>query len=413
MKRFHIWCVILLLTLPVNAAGEDDGSEPRMKITGYGELIYSHFDYGPDQKSSPAGSPPDSRATIDVTRLALELETRLLHGVELEAELEIEHGGTGGALEIEYEEFGEYETEVEKGGEVILEELYIQREFSDAFNVRLGHFYVAVGLTTEQYHPTDFFGTRRPESETSVIPAIWHETGIEVNGRMNRLSYQIQLVNGLDATGFSSQNWIVGGHQTRFEEVRASNMALAGRLDYRVADGLTLGVSGYRGDSADNRPKPDMKGVDATVSIFDVHAVLRYNRFRAQGMYLYGSLQNADIVSERNRSLSNNLDVLRTPVASGAFASYVEVGCDVLPTFSSRRQDQLYVFLRLDSYDTMASVPEGFFDNPRFKRSVYTLGLNYIMDNAVVLKGDYAMRRLGASRFNGENTASFAFGFQF
>ena len=413
MRGFLLCSVLLLLALPVNVSAEDEGSEPEIKITGYGELIYSHFDYGPDQKSSSTGSPPDSRATIDVTRLALELETRLLYGVELEAELEIEHGGTGGALEIEYEEFGEYEAEVEKGGEVVLEELYIEREFGDAFNIRLGHFYVAVGLTTEQYHPTDFLGARRPESETSVIPAIWHETGIEVNGRVDRLSYQIQLVNGLDATGFSSQNWIVGGHQTRFEEVRASNMALAGRLDYRFADGLTLGVSGYRGDSADNRPKPDMNGVDAYVSIFDVHAVLRYNRFRAQGMYLYGHLQNADIVSERNRSLSNNLDVLRTPVASSAIASYVEVGCDILPTFTSRRGDQFYVFLRLDSYDTMASVPMDFFDNPRFERQVYTLGLNYIMDNAVVLKGDYAMRRMGAARFNGENTSSFAIGFQF
>lgn len=413
MKRIFSCSIFLLFVLPVNVTGKNEESEPRIKFTGYGELIYSHFDYGPDQKSSPTGSPPDSRAIIDVTRLALELETHLLHGVEFETEVEIEHGGTGGALEIEYEEFGEYESEVEKGGEVILEELYIKREFSDAFNVRLGHFYVAVGLTTELYHPTSFFGTRRPESETSVIPAIWHETGIEVSGHGDRLSYQIQLVNGLDATGFSSQNWIVGGHQTRFEEVQASNMALAGRLDYRLADGLTLGVSGYRGNSADNRPKPDMKGISAMISIFDVHAVLRYKRLRAQGMYLYGQLKNADVVSQRNRSLSNNLDVLRTPVASGAYASYAEAGVDILPTFTLRPQDQLYVFLRFDSYDTMASVPENFFDNPRFERTVFTFGLNYVMDNAVVLKGDYAMRRLGHSKFNGENTASFGVGFQF
>ena len=283
MNGFFLCSIFLVLALPANIMGEDDKAVSRLKLTGYGELIYSHFDYGPDQKSSLTGSPPDSRATIDIARLALELETRLLHGVELEAEVEIEHGGTGGALEIEYEEFGEYETEVKKGGEVILEELYVERECSNAFNIRLGHFYVAVGLTTEQYHPLDFFGTRRPESETTVIPAIWHETGIEISGRINRLSYQLQLVNGLDATGFSSQNWIAGGHQTGFEEVRASNMALAGRLDYRLVDGLTVGVSGYRGNSADNRPKPDMKDANAYASIFDVHAVLRYNRFRAQG----------------------------------------------------------------------------------------------------------------------------------
>ena len=61
----------------------------------------------------------------------------------------------------------------------------------------------------------------------------------------------------------------------------------------------------------------------------------------------------------------------------------------------------------------MASVPQNFFDNPRIERRVYTFGLNYVMDNAVVLKGDYAMRRLGALNFNGENTAGLALGFQF
>ena len=409
MDKVFFCSICLALALPVSIAADAS----KFKLAGYGELIYSHFDYGPDQKSGPTGSPPDSRATIDIARLSLELETHLLRGVELEAEVEIEHGGTGGALEIEYEEFGEYETEVEKGGEVILEELYIEREFGDAFNIRLGHFYVGVGLTTEQYHPTDFFGTRRPESETAVMPAIWHETGIEINGEIHRLRYRVQLVNGLDATGFSSQHWIVGGHQTRFEDVRASNMALAARLDFHLADGLALGVSGYRGNSADNRPKPDMKDADAHVSIFDAHAVLRYNRFRAQGMYLYGHLQNAALVSQRNRTLSNNLDVLRTPVASAAYALYAEVGYDILPFFPSRKEDQCHLFFRYDAYDTMAETPPNFFDNPRFNRRVYTLGLNYTMGHAVVLKGDYAMRRLGAANFNGENTASFALGFQF
>ena len=409
MNKVFFRSICFALALPASIAAD----ESKFKLTGYGELIYSHFDYGPDQKSGPAGSPSDSRATIDIARLSLELETHLLRGVELEAEVEIEHGGTGGALEIEYEEFGEYETEVEKGGEIVLEELYVEREFGDAFNIRLGHFYVGVGLTTERYHPMDFFGTRRPESEAAVIPAIWHETGIEINGEVHRLRYRVQLVNGLDATGFSSQQWIVGGHQTRFEDVRASNMALAARLDYRLAEGMTLGVSGYRGNSADNRPKPDMKDADAHVSIFDVHAVLWYNRLRAQGMYLYGHLQNAAIVSTRNRTLSNNLDVLRTPVASAAYALYAEVGYDILPFFTSRKEEQCHLFFRFDAYDTMAETPPEFFDNPRFNRRVYTVGVNYAMGHAVVLKGDYAMRRLGAANFNGENTASFALGFQF
>ena len=42
--------------------------------------------------------------------------------MRLEAELEFEHGGTGITMEFDkLEEFGEFEMEVEKGGEVIVE----------------------------------------------------------------------------------------------------------------------------------------------------------------------------------------------------------------------------------------------------------------------------------------------------
>ena len=85
--------------------------------------------------------------------------------------MEFEHGGAGAALELEFEEFGEFEQEIEKGGEVVVEELAVERKFSDAFRVRLGHFYVAVGHLSHRYHPADFFGSQRSEAETSIIPA--------------------------------------------------------------------------------------------------------------------------------------------------------------------------------------------------------------------------------------------------
>lgn len=402
-----------LLLIACSTAHSETAQKTPLHVEGYGELMYSHFDFGPDQKSGPHGSPPDSRAIIDVTRLALELKVELLKDVELEAEVEFEHGGAGAALELEFEEFGEFEQEIEKGGEVIVEELAVAKKFNDALSVRLGHFYVAVGYLSHYFQPTDFFGTRRSEAETSVIPSLWHETGVELSGHYRGWSYQLQLVNGLDATGFSSQHWIVGGQQKRFETTQATNMAGVARLDYQLAPQLVLGISGYRGDSADNRPKPDMEGIDAHVSIFDVHGVLTWGRLRARGLYLRGHLQNAAVVSARNRTLSNNLDVLRSPVAEGAYAAFVEVGWDLLPSLVAQPRARLDVFFRLDRYDTMAAVPAQTFDNPRFERTVYTLGANYNMEETVVLKADYAMRRLGADHFNDENTLSIGLGFQF
>lgn len=51
------------------------------------------------------------------------------HGWSLGSEIEFEHGGTESAIEIEEEETGEYESEIERGGEVALEQFWLQKSF--------------------------------------------------------------------------------------------------------------------------------------------------------------------------------------------------------------------------------------------------------------------------------------------
>ena len=84
----------------------------------------------------------------------------------LGAEIEFESGGTGTAYELENTENGEYETEVEKGGEVAIEQFHITRLIVPQFNIRAGHIIVPVGLTNAHHEPINFFGTYRPEGET-------------------------------------------------------------------------------------------------------------------------------------------------------------------------------------------------------------------------------------------------------
>lgn len=139
----------------------------------------------------------------------------------LGAEIEFEAGGTGSAYEIENTENGEYEMEVEKGGEVALEQFHITRLVHPAFNVRAGHLIVPVGLTNEQHEPINFFGTSRPEGETTLLPSTWHENGIEVFGTFGRgytrFNYQALVVAGLNANGFDRNTWVAGGKQGLFE----------------------------------------------------------------------------------------------------------------------------------------------------------------------------------------------------
>ena len=218
----------------------------------------------------------------------------------------------------------------------------------------------------------------------------------------------------MDSTGFSSRRWIVSGHQLRFETANAEDFALVGRVDYTIVDGTVLGISGYYGDSADNRPKPDFRA-DAHVSILDLHGFYEVGALKVRGLFLYGTLENSDLISKTNRNLSNNLNVKRTPVGSRASGGYLEVGYNLLTLFKSSLNTEavLDLFIRYDNYDTMAEVEGDIFDNPRWERQTWTFGVNYHPHPQLVFKGHYSARRLGTEVENEENTFALGFGFQY
>jgi hypothetical protein len=380
-------------------------------IEGYGEMVYSHFDFGPDQKSGDSGSPSDSRAEIDISRFVLEFKSCLSEKIHFETEIEFEHGGVGSALELDFEEFGEFEQEVEKGGEIELEQFHVTYSFSTAVNLRLGHFIVPVGLINKAHKPTQFFTARRPEAETGLIPTTWHETGAELFGQFGNFAYRFLLVNGLDSSGFSSKHWIIEGRQGRFEQVKITDVALATTLDYTGIGGLYIGVSAYHGGSTDNRPKPDMTGIDGDVTVFDLHAAVDRGPLVARALFLNGNIENADLISSKNSRLSTNLNVPRTPVAKTARAAYAEVGYDVFAFFASSTKYKLYPFLRYEYYNSMQEVDAGIFADPRFERKLLSFGLNFMPAPNVVVKTEYSHRTFGDNDINDENTFSVGLGF--
>ena len=135
-----------------------------------------------------------------------------------------------------FEEFGEFEMEIEKGGEIILEKLCAVVQLKPSFNLRIGHMVLPIGLVSKRHRPYQYFTVGRSETELNMIPTVWHESGVEIFGRVNRFVYQTQLVNGLDSSGFSSANWVKRGHQGRFEYVNAADLAFVGRLDCIIDD---------------------------------------------------------------------------------------------------------------------------------------------------------------------------------
>ncbi len=410
---FTLYYLLFPLTLCIYAVEPTPNSSNKNQffLHGYGTINYQTFNWQTD---------PTRRAQMDLERLAIEPTYILTNKIRFEAEIEFEHGGTGATMEFDkLEEFGEYESEVEKGGEVTLEELCIVFSLHPNFNIRLGHFFLPIGWAYTLDEPVDYFTVQRSEMESQLIPLLWHETGIEIFGELGALFYQVQVINGLDATGFSSSTWISRGHQGRFETVNAENLALAGRLDCDLFPQSTFGIAGYYGNSAGNRPKPDLP-IPAYVTVLDMHADYKQGPFKARALLLYGILQNAASVSLANKNLSSNLAVKRTPVGKTALGWFAEVGVDVFVLLRTKMELQntfpkqsLDIFARCDRYDTMREMPEEYFNNPRWGKETWTTGVNYKPHPQVILKGQLSYRTLGLATNNQENTYSLGLGLVF
>lgn len=396
-----------------------------LRFGGYGELGSALHFHGANPNAD-GGAQRDLRLELDATRFVAIIAASTRSGWELEAELEIEHGGTGSSREIDYDEFGEFETELEKGGEVQLEELYLEKTFAGRYQLKLGRFYVGIGHLSSRFRPTDYLAATRSEVETVVVPGQWDEMGASFTAFLGRLRVTAQVVNGLDSSGFSSAGWVSTGHQGVFETVRATNLAAIVRVDVDAARGIAVGAAGYAGGTSRNRAKPDLATdcpggdpdvvapcgyVSAPVTIVEGHAHLERGPVRATALALWGRLGNADDVTERNRRLSNDAGVPRTPVADQAYGLTVEAGVDLGGWIGLCPSYALEPFARVERYDTMFRTATGVFDNPRYQRTVATVGTAFTIDDYLTFKLDVAHRRFGTTALRPETTVHAVAGF--
>ena len=144
----------------------------KLSVGGYGEVGYTRefFSDNPYKYSQAAKYKKDpSHGKFDIPHAVIYLGYDFGKGWTMGTEIEFEHGGSGSAYEKEYEESGEWEHEVEKGGEVELEQFWIQKSFSRMFNLRAGHIVVPIGLTNAYHEPLNFFTVYRTEGEATIL----------------------------------------------------------------------------------------------------------------------------------------------------------------------------------------------------------------------------------------------------
>ena len=410
---------LAMMGITVSATAQSSSSEKasRLSLGGYGEAVMTRNFYSDniyrytranDHKDDP------SHGRFDLPHVTLNIGYDFGHGWTMGSEIEFEHGGTESAVEMDADEAGEYEAETEKGGEVALEQFWINKRFGQGeFNIKMGEIVVPVGATNKSHMPTEFFTCYRPEGENIIFPCTWHQVGISLWGRVSDWRYEVQFLSGLDSERFGSQSFVHYGATSPYEFKIANNYAASLRIDNYTIKGLRLSLSGYYGSTFKNTLRSigttynKVKG-NLAIGSFDF-MLDRWNWIvRGNADYAYLSDHAAITTFNKNFPTHSGQDgspSKHQPVAKNAYSVGIEAGYNIFSQVQKLKDTQkLYLFGRFEKYNSYAAGRQksayGWCDNTRV-----ALGVNYYPVKEVVVKGEWSERFL-KSGYNNEPSVS-------
>lgn len=401
-----------------NADSTEYDTFDHFRLGGYGEAVAAFKNYGINRFTGTSqGNTRLHRNTISVPRFTLAADYKWNRRWRLGVEIEFESLGTGSAYELENTENGEYETEVDKGGEVMLEQMHLTYTLAPWLNVQAGHMVLPVGMWNRYHEPINYMGTVRPEGEASLLPATWHETGLQVFGRLGRrwasFQYALMLTEGLNANGFDRNNWVAPGKQGIFEDDNFTSPGYVARLGYTGVPGLRVGASFYYcANAAANSDKPQTYSFRVPVRIWS--ADLRYDNawLAAAANLMRGNLTNSAALTARNVKLSNNSPYTRTaPIAHKTAVYGAEAGLKLRGLVHAPKMPDLRPFFRYEYYNAQQQVSAPNTADQRLKTNLWAAGINYRPLPTIVVKADYTHRTIGGGSFRNEN--EFALGVAF
>lgn len=408
---------LLATGFTVSAQEKTDNALSRLSVGGYGEAVMSRNFYSQhfNRYRDPLTYKDDkSHGRFDLPHVTLNLGYDFGRGWTMGMEIEFEHGGTESAVEIDADESGEYEAETEKGGEVALEQFWINKAFSDGrFNVKAGELIIPVGEINQHHLPNEFFSVYRSEGEAKLLPNTWHQVGLSLWGSLPQWRYEAIFTSGLDAERFGHDCFVHYGATSPYEYKLANVYAGAARIDNYSVKGLRLSLSGYYGYTFRNTERK------AGASYDDCHGALAIGSFGfelnrwnliVRGNATYANLSDAERITAfcnayPKHTQQDGSPSKHSPIGSSAYSFGGEAGYDVFSIFDALRQKQkLYVFGRYEDYNTYATGNKKVaYTYDHVKRMSF--GINYKPRPQIIVKAEWAKRYLD-SAYNDEPSIS-------
>lgn len=408
---------LLATGFTVSAQDKTDNALSRLSVGGYGEAVMSRNFYSQhfNRYRDPLTYKDDkSHGRFDLPHVTLNLGYDFGRGWTMGMEIEFEHGGTESAVEIDADESGEYEAETEKGGEVALEQFWINKAFSGGrFNVKAGELIIPVGEINQHHLPNEFFSVYRSEGEAKLLPNTWHQVGLSLWGSLPQWRYEAIFTSGLDAERFGHDCFVHYGATSPYEYKLANVYAGAARIDNYSVKGLRLSLSGYYGYTFRNTERK------AGASYDDCHGALAIGSFGfelnrwnliVRGNATYANLSDAERITAfcnayPKHTQQDGSPSKHSPIGSSAYSFGGEAGYDVFSIFDALRQKQkLYVFGRYEDYNTYATGNKKVaYTYDHVKRMSF--GINYKPIHQIIVKAEWAKRYLD-SAYNDEPSIS-------
>ncbi|AFY00258.1 hypothetical protein [Bdellovibrio bacteriovorus] len=378
---------------------------PQFEFTSYGYISFSQA----ETFKTVQNLDPIVRRSMDLAEFAFEGEYKLTDSSKIEFEVEIEHGGVGTTIEFDpFEEFGEFEQEIEKGGEVVLHEIYYKKDFKKTDTaVRIGKFPLFISLGSVLTKPHKYPTILASDLEGRMMPLGWTETGVGLEQKIKYgFTARAALVNGLNSEFFRTYSWVGGGYQRHFESMNADNLATVFSLEWgNISKGTGIAYAQYAGDSTDNRYKVDKLKVPAEVRITTVMGNYKWKGIGIAAEYIEGSLDNSDKVSAANATLGGLAKPKAfAPLGHKAKLESVQLSYDW-------ETPGLVFFLKAEHVNTFADVQGSIVKNPRYDVSRRSGGFMWMWDTAAFMKVQYARDKTELEGLPETYQANVAFGF--
>jgi hypothetical protein len=294
------------------------------------------------------------------------------------------------------------EVEFEHVKEVYIEQAFLDYKINDFIHFRGGLLLIPMGIINEYHEPTTFHGVERPLIDKYIAPTTWREIGAGFTGNIPTaaLKYQVYVVNGFKSFGYdddgnpeyylNGKNGLRKGRQKGAESF-ISSPNLSAKVDYYGLPGLSLGLSGYFGNTQslaynglDKNDANAIKSADSTVvgvSMVGADARYQIQGIELRGQLYYTSLSNTE---QYNAAAGNGPD---NHLGSTLTGYYIEAGYNVFQKVN-RVKTALIPFLRYEAYNTQHQLAENVDPNKAYDNTIITTGLTWKITPGAALKAD-------------------------